>query len=141
MTAHGTARTMEKHHDLAVQRGPVVIIDDDVAVRDSLKFSLEIEGFSVCVWGSGQEFLNESGPPSYGCLIVDQNMPGLSGLDLIAILRGRKIFAPAILITSHPNRALRERAANAGIPIVEKPLLNETLVDGIRHALAQPRSR
>ena len=132
---------MEKHHDLAVQRGPVVIIDDDVAVRDSLKFSLEIEGFAVRLWASGLEFLNEPGPPTYGCLVVDQNMPGLSGLDLIAVLRDRKIFAPAILITSHPNRALRERAATAGIPIIEKPFLNGDLVNGIRQALAQSRSQ
>ncbi len=125
---------------LAVQCGPIAIIDDDLAVRNSLKFTLEIEGFAVRVYATGQELLNDSEAAQYGCLVVDQNMPGLNGLDLIAQLRDRKIFVPAILITSHPSRALRERAASANIPIVEKPLLTGALMDGIHHALARPQS-
>ncbi len=131
---------MEATQDVAIQHRPIVIVDGDVAVRNSLKFSLEIEGFTVRVCASGQELLNEFEPPAYGCLVVDQNMIGLSGLELVAALRDRKNSVPAILITSHPSRVLRERAATAGIPIVEKPFLNETLVDGIRQALTQPPS-
>ena len=126
--------------ELAVQCGTIAIVDDELAVRNSLKFSLEIEGFIARIYASGQELLNDSGAAQYGCLIVDQHMPDLNGLDHIIQLRGRKIFTPAILITSHPSRALRERAALANIPIVEKPFLNGTLVDGIRQALARPQS-
>jgi FixJ family two-component response regulator len=64
-------------------------------------------------------------------------MVGMSGLDLIATLRARRIDAPAILITTHPNAALRERAAVNGVPIVEKPLLGPTLSDSVRRVVTQ----
>jgi FixJ family two-component response regulator len=60
----------------------------------------------------------------------------MSGLDLIAALRERNISTPAILITSHPSLSLRERANKAHIPIVEKPLLGNALLDKIRDVLA-----
>jgi FixJ family two-component response regulator len=66
-------------------------------------------------------------------------MPGMNGLDLIGLLRARHIGAPAILITSHPSPSLRERARTAGVPIVEKPLLGNTLLDTIRDVVVEPR--
>jgi FixJ family two-component response regulator len=65
----------------------------------------------------------------------------MSGLDLIVELRRRKVDLPAILITTHPDAALRDRAARAGVPLIEKPLLNDMLFQGIRTALARaPRA-
>jgi FixJ family two-component response regulator len=61
-------------------------------------------------------------------------LPGMTGLDLIATLRERQISAPAILITSNPSAALINRAKPAHIPIVEKPLLNDSLIEAIRAA-------
>jgi FixJ family two-component response regulator len=58
-------------------------------------------------------------------------------LDLIVELRRRKIDLPAILITTHPSAAVRDRAARAGVPLIEKPLLNDMLFQGIRTALAR----
>jgi FixJ family two-component response regulator len=66
------------------------------------------------------------------CYVVDQKMSAMNGLDLIAQLRDRHFTAPAILIASHPSRSLREQAENADIPIVEKPLLGDGLLDKIR---------
>ncbi len=110
----------------------VIVVDDDPAVRNSLKFSLEIEGFAVRDYPGGIELLNDGDLPGGGCLVIDQHMPGMNGLDVIAALRGRRVCVPAILITSHPTAALSQRAARAGIPIVEKPLLGNALVDRIR---------
>jgi two-component system, LuxR family, response regulator FixJ len=56
----------------------------------------------------------------------------MNGLDLITLLRARRFAAPAILITSHPSPSLRARAHKAGVPIVEKPLLGNALLDKIR---------
>jgi FixJ family two-component response regulator len=67
--------------------------------------------------------------------VLDQNLPGMSGLDLLAVLRARRIDLPAVLITTHPNAALRRRAAQSGVVIIEKPLLGEALVQGVRAAL------
>src|SRR5262245_49017949 len=110
----------------------VVVIDDDLAVRNSLKFSLEIEGLTVRSYATGAELLSAGDLALCNCLVVDQNMPGMSGLELIALVRAPSFAAPAILITSHPSASLRDRAQKAGVPIVEKPLLGNALLDKIR---------
>jgi len=123
---------MKDQGESAVPGYVVIVIDDDLAVRNSLKFSLEIEGLAVRSYATGSELLSAGDLALCNCLVVDQNMPGMNGLDLIALLRARHLAAPAILITSHPSPSLRERAHKAGIPIVEKPLLGNTLLDKIR---------
>jgi two-component system, LuxR family, response regulator FixJ len=116
-------------------RGTVVVVDDDPAVCNSLKFSLEIEGFAVRLYESATELLSERTLPDCNCMVVDENMPGIAGLDLIAKLRDRHIAAPAILITDQPNPALACRSAIVNVPIVEKPLLNDALLDLVRDAV------
>jgi two-component system response regulator FixJ len=115
----------------------VVVVDDNYAVRNSLKFSLEVEGFPVRTFACGGDPLGSSLPHRYACLVVDQNLPGMSGLDLIARLRTRNISAPAILTTTNPSATLIERAKRAGVHIVEKPLLGNVLVDEIREICVQ----
>ena len=68
---------------------------------------------------------------------IDQRMPETTGIELIAKLRDLKVQTPAILLISQPNPALSTRAAIAGVPVVEKPLLSNTLVDKIREACAR----
>ena len=119
----------------------VLIIDDDPAVRNSLKFALEVEGFSVRSYETVAELLKDADIPDDGCLVVDYKLPEMNGLDLLAELRRRKVDLPAILITTHPNAAVRGRAAKAGVPLIEKPLLNDTLFHGIRTALGRRAPR
>jgi two-component system, LuxR family, response regulator FixJ len=114
----------------------LAVVDDDPAVCNSLKFALELEGFSVRVYRSAAELLAAGLFHDYKCFIIDQRMPGMSGMELIAELRGRKVSTPAILIISQPNRVLSARAAEAQVPIIEKPLLSNALVDKIREACA-----
>lgn len=127
----------------------VLIIDDDPAVRNSLKFALEVEGFCVRAYPTGADLLGEVDIPDSGCipvsgcLVVDYRLPEMNGLDLLCELRKRNIDLPAILMTTHPNHAVRDRAALAGVPLIEKPLLNDMLFQGIRAALGRfaPRHR
>jgi two-component system, LuxR family, response regulator FixJ len=123
---------MKRRGESSISDFVVIVVDDDVAVRNSLKFSLEIEGLTVRAYATGYELLNAGDLTSCNCLVVDQKMPGMSGLDLIAKLRDRHIVAPAILITSRPSLWLRQRAEKAAVPIVEKPLLGNALLDRIR---------
>jgi FixJ family two-component response regulator len=124
---------MKTQGELLAPGSVVIIVDDDVAVRNSLKFSLEVEGFVVRVYAGASELLREAELPAGGsCLVVDQNMPGMNGLDLVAHLRARAVEVPAILMTSSPTTALSERAGKAGVVIVEKPFLGTILVDRIR---------
>ena len=115
-------------------RNVMLVVDDDSAVGNSLKFILEVEGFQVRVFSSAEELLNEDSLPDASCLVVDYYMPGMNGLELVAHLRDRNVLIPAILITPAPSENLRNRAAAAGVPIVEKPLLGSRLLDSIRMA-------
>ena len=119
---------------VATNRPTVVIVDDDSAVCGSLKFSLELEGFAVRIYSDAAEALRASNLDACDCFVIDQRMPKMTGLELIDALRRRHISTPAILIISHPNDTVSVRAANAGIPIVEKPLLTNALVERIREA-------
>ena len=112
----------------------VVIVDDDPAVCNSLKFSLELEGFRVRAYGGAAELFDGADLVSCDCFVIDQRMPGMSGLDLISKLRELKVQKPVILFVSHPNSAVSARAARAEVPIVEKPLIGNALVDTIRRA-------
>ena len=112
----------------------IVVVDDDPAVCNSLKFSLELEGFKVRGYRSAADLLSGKALGDCSCYVIDQRMPGMSGMELIARLRERQIATPAILIVSQPNDVLSARAAKAQVPIVEKPLLNDMLVDKIREA-------
>ena len=123
-----------KRSEATAQPPVVFIVDDDPAVCSSLKFSLELEGFVVRAYGSAAELFQADDFSACDCFVVDQRMPGMSGMELIAKLRDQKVMTPSILLISHPNLALSARAATAKVPIVEKPLLGNALVDRIREA-------
>jgi FixJ family two-component response regulator len=113
----------------------VVVVDDDPAVRGALTFSLELDGFDVEAFDSGEALLLSQLPPRPTCIVLDQRLPGISGLEALRQLRARHVESPAILITSHPQRSVVEAAAEAGVPIVEKPLLGDALLRDIHRAL------
>ena len=128
------------------KRGPVLIVDDDAAVRGALKFALELEGLEVCLYDSAAALLDDKTLPSEGCLVIDYVMPKMNGLSLVEELRARQVKLPAILITGRADSSLRERAHNAGFSqILEKPLSGSALIESIRTALhgarvtAEPR--
>jgi two-component system, LuxR family, response regulator FixJ len=117
----------------------VVIVDDDLAVCNSLQFSLELEGFVVRAYGDAAEFL-EADETACDCLVIDQRMPGMSGMELITRLRALNVRTPAILLVSQSNSAVAARAAAAAVPIVEKPLFGNALLEQIRKACGRDRS-
>lgn len=116
--------------------GTVLIVDDDAAVRSSLKFALEVEGLSVRLYDGPVALLADGNLPRCGCLIVDYYMPGMDGLEMVDTLRARNVALPVILITARSNKQLRDFATKSGICcVLEKPLSDDTLVEGIRSAL------
>jgi len=123
------------------QRNPlqpplVCVVDDDDAVRRALEFALDLEGFAVETYGSGEALLLRSQPAVPACLVIDERLPGVSGFETLRQLQARHVDLPAILITSHPKPSIRDAAAAAGVPILEKPLLGDVLVTAIRDAMA-----
>jgi two-component system, LuxR family, response regulator FixJ len=129
--------TSMTHRELAQPIPVLLIVDDDAAVLNSLEFSLKLEGFAVRLYGDAEALLNEPDLPAYGCLLIDCFMPGMSGLELLDEVRSRGVTLPAILITGHPSPTLRKRAVDTGIPLIEKPLLGNGLVETIRCAIAK----
>jgi len=126
---------MSKGTSKATAKRPIIaVVDDDPAVCGSLKFALELEGFAVRTYHSGAELLRAGDLNDFNCFVVDQRMPEMTGMELVEMLRERRLLTPAILIISHPNAALSARAQKAAIPIVEKPLLGNALVERIREA-------
>ncbi|MBN9560003.1 MAG: response regulator [Alphaproteobacteria bacterium] len=99
----------------------VGVIDDDPAVLDSFRFMLEVAGHRVLTFRSALEFLaHTSDLPC--CLILDQQMPDLTGLELVARLRSDGIVLPILLVTAWPSPAIVTRAAELGIEgVLEKP--------------------
>ena len=118
-------------------RQPLVyVVDDDAAVRQALEFALDLEGFRVETFESGEALLLRDTPAGPGCLVLDERLPGISGLDTLRQLRARAVDLPAILITTHPGPVLRAAAQRAGVRILEKPLLGETLAVAIYEAVS-----
>ena len=119
--------------------GTVLVVDDDAAVRSALKFVLEVEGFDVRLYDGPDALLADVSLPARGCLVIDYRMPIMDGLQLTDRLRARNVALPVILITGRVSDDLRRCAAKSGIrQVLEKPLSNGTLVEGIRSVLAAP---
>ena len=120
---------------MAIAHPIIVVVDDDAAVRNSLKFSLEIDGFVVRTYASAEDLLNSGNLSDFQCLIVDQNMPRMTGLELVAALRKQGLKVPALLVSGHLTPAVTRQASAAGIPTIEKPFLGNGLIESIRAAV------
>src|SRR3954462_5969469 len=95
--------------------GSILVVDDDAAVRNALKFALQAEGLDVRLYRGGEDLLDDKALPAKGCLVVDYNMPVMNGIELVNVLRSRHIDLPVVLIASQVSRELRARAARSGI--------------------------
>jgi two-component system response regulator FixJ len=116
-------------------RPVVVVVDDDEAVRESLRFLLDVAGYDVATFESAQDYLDHvtGQPPTClvpaTCLVVDQHMPRTSGLELLAMLRQRGSRLPAVLITGSVSPDIVRRATALGVTrVLEKPLADDALL-------------
>ncbi len=110
------------------QSREIAVIDDDAAVLESFQFMLELAGFEVATYLSAVAFL-ERGKFNARCLILDHNMPVMTGLELAARLRADGIELPVLLITSSPSPAIVARAAEIGVArVLQKPATEEDLI-------------
>ena len=112
----------------------VHVIDDDEAVRDSLEALLMVSGFEVETYRSAEEYLGRADEPE-GCLLLDVNMPGISGLELMQHLARRGREVPVLVLTASREPHLRSRAFELGArAFLTKPVLESALVQALRAA-------
>jgi len=115
----------------------VFVVDDDQAVRDSLRWLIESINLNVEIHGTAQAFLAACDPTRSGCLVLDVRMPGMSGLDLQENLVTHGISLPVIIITGHADVPMAIRAMKAGAyDFVEKPFNHQALLESIQKAIA-----
>jgi two-component system response regulator FixJ len=115
----------------------VFVVDDDAALRDSLKVLLESHGFRVECFASGQEFLDRTGSSHHGCSLIDVRMPGMDGLAVQQHLAQLKSPLPVIVMTGHAEVPIAVKAMKAGaIDFIEKPFEADALIGAIRRGFA-----
>jgi FixJ family two-component response regulator len=118
----------------------VFVVDDDPLVRDSLADLLAAAGFAAQTYGSATEFIQAKRPDASACLILDVELPDLSGFDLQADLTKSGIEVPIIFLTGHGDIPKSVRAMKAGaVEFLTKPFRTEELVDAVRQALVRDR--
>jgi FixJ family two-component response regulator len=118
----------------------VAVVDDEESVRRALGRMLNASNFETLAFGSGQEFLDSLGDRRPDCVVLDYQMPGLSGRDVQRQLARAQIVLPIIVVTAHDQPELREQClADGAVAYLAKPLQRERLVAVIQRAI-RPRA-
>ena len=117
---------------------PIAIVDDDMSVRKALARVLSAHSFEAEVFGSAREFVTSPRLRNFECLILDQHMPGATGLNLQIHLRHIGVVIPTIIITAYNEIGLREKCIAAGASsFLLKPIDSEILINAINCAGTQ----
>jgi RNA polymerase sigma factor (sigma-70 family) len=120
----------------------VYIVDDDEAMRDSLAWLVESQGFRVRAYASAEEFLRTYEDGLAGCLVLDVRMPGMSGLELYEKLQARHASLPVVFITGHGDVPMAVNALKKGAAdFIEKPFNDQDMLKLIEQCLARDRAQ
>lgn len=119
----------------------VLVVDDDVSVREALGSLIRSAGLRVETFASAQEFLDRPRADLPSCLVLDVRLPGLSGLDLQKRLAEANLEIPIIFITGHGNVPAAVQAMKAGaLEFLTKPFMDRDLLDAIQQAIKRDRA-
>jgi two-component system, LuxR family, response regulator FixJ len=118
----------------------IFVVDDDDAVRTSLRLLLKSVGLPVETFGAAQEFLDAFDAERAGCLVLDIRMPGMSGLELQQRLNEMHAIIPIVFITGHGDVPMAVEAMQHGaVDFIQKPFRDQDLIDRINQALEKDR--
>ena len=118
----------------------VYVIDDDDAVRESMRAVLESFEIDVSDYPSARDFLERVAAPTNGCMLLDLHMPGMSGLELLEVMRQRGWDLPVIAMTGRTDDLLKERTLRAGVVVLlDKPVGESTLMQALRASLCREK--
>ena len=117
---------------------PILIVDDERGIRETLSAVLRDEGFAPDVVATGEECLKAIGRRAYSCVLLDVWLPGINGLETLRQMRESKCDAAVVIISGHGNVETAVRATKLGaFDFIEKPLSIEKTVLTVRNALRQ----
>jgi FixJ family two-component response regulator len=120
----------------------VFVIDDDVAMRETLSSLFRSVGLRVELFGSAREFAEVKMPDVAGCLVLDIRLPGVSGLDFQAELAAKDIRTPIIFMTGHGDIPMSVKAMKAGaVDFLAKPFRDQDILDAVIRALERDQKR
>jgi two-component system response regulator FixJ len=126
---------------MRTQPSSVFVVDDDSAVRGSLRLLLKSAGLKVSTYDSAQAFLDTYNDELTGCLLLDMRMPGMSGPTLQQQLNLRGSALPIIFITGHGDADMAVDAIQHGaFDFIQKPFHDQDLLDRVQQALKRTRS-
>jgi FixJ family two-component response regulator len=114
----------------------IAIVDDDESVREAATNLFRSMGFTAVAFASAEDFLSSDRVEKASCLVLDVQMPGMSGpaLQKHLVAAGRQI--PIVFVTAYPDESVRDRALKSGaVCFLTKPFREEDLLDGLRSAL------
>jgi FixJ family two-component response regulator len=122
--------------------GLVFVVDDDASVRDAVRALLNSVGFRAEVFGSTEEFAAFDRPEIPSCLILDVQLPGLTGPEFQEVLAQTGVRIPIIFVTAHGDVRMTSRAMKAGaIDFLTKPFQKDEFLTAVRSALTRDRTR
>jgi two-component system, LuxR family, response regulator FixJ len=112
----------------------ICIVDDDDAVRDSIRAILVSAGYAVSAYASAAGLLEDPAVEGADCLLFDLNMPEMSGLELLESLRSRGVATPALFLTANGERSSARMSSAAVLKVFRKPVSDEELLQWIETA-------
>jgi FixJ family two-component response regulator len=114
----------------------IAVLDDDESLRRALTRVLRIGGFSTVEFACGEEFLKSWRLDPPACLVLDLEMPGVSGMEILETLKAAKAQFPIIVITAHDAPHVREQSMRRGaVAYLRKPADIAGLLDAVTHAV------
>ncbi len=135
--ARGGARRHPEAPEITGRK--ILVIDDDDSTLRALRRLLEEAGLPSAGYESADQILASEACEDAACVVCDQKLPGMSGLELLTALRARKMTSPFILITANDSPGVRAEASARGATYLAKPFLGPHLLDAIAAATERPR--
>jgi len=121
---------------MSAEQATIFVVDDDDAMRSSLRWLIESVGLTVKTFDSALDYLDAFDPDEPGCLVLDVRMPGMSGMELLENLSAYPLRPPVIIITGHGDVPMAVRAIKYGaLDFIQKPFNDQELLDRIQQAL------
>ena len=134
------ARQQKERSPIAINRSKrVLVVEDDDSTRVAIKRLLSAAGFATAIYGSAEQLLAAGLCEEDACVVSDLSLPGLSGIELLGVLRTGGWLGPLILITAHDSPSVRQKAAQSDIAAyLAKPFLGSALVAAVQRAMGAP---